>query len=103
MAFLRYSIRADADLLDVAIYTLVTWSGEQAERYMRELEDCCRLLADNPKIGRECDHISRGLRRIESGKHVVFYRILPDAGIWISRVLHQGMSPGNHDFEDDSV
>jgi plasmid stabilization system protein ParE len=39
------------------------------------------------------------MRRIEFGKHVVFFR-LTRSGVRIGRVLHQRMLPSRHSFED---
>ena len=97
MARLRFSRQAEADLFDIGLYTFRTWGPEQTERYLRELEDCCQLLADRPGLGRACDEIRSGLRRMEQGKHVVFYREEP-GGILVSRILHQRMLPENHDM-----
>jgi toxin ParE1/3/4 len=56
------------------------------------------MLADNPEAGRVCGDIRRGLRRMEHGRHVIFYR--PDAeGILISRVLHQRRLPRRYRIE----
>jgi toxin ParE1/3/4 len=30
---------------------------------------------NNPELGRTCDHVRPGLRRMEYGRHVLFYRI----------------------------
>ena len=60
-----------------AFYTFRTWGEIQTDRYLRQLEDCCQLLADNPALGRQCDEIRLGLRRMKQGKHVVFYRQEP--------------------------
>lgn len=58
------------------------------------------MLADNPEAGRLSDDIRRGVRRMEHGRHVIFYR--PDtAGILISRVLHQRMLPRRYSIEED--
>ena len=92
MATFRLSRRADADLIEIGTYTLETWGEDQAIRYLDELETCCRLLSDNPNLGRACDYIRSGLRRMESGRHVIFYRI-DDAGVVVSRILHQRMLP----------
>jgi plasmid stabilization system protein ParE len=54
-----------------------------------------RMLADKPALGRECGAVRPGLRRMERGEHVVFYR--EDAGgILISRILRQRMLPEKH-------
>ena len=99
MAALRFSRRAEADLLSIGVYTLRTWDEDQAIRYMDDLETCCRMLADNPALGRACDNVRPGLRRIERGAHVVFYR--KDArGILVSRI-HRRMLPERHAINDD--
>jgi toxin ParE1/3/4 len=50
------------------------------------------MLAANPALGRACSEIRPGLRRLEHGRHVVFYR-QDAAGILVSRILHQRMLP----------
>jgi toxin ParE1/3/4 len=99
VATFRFSRRAEADLLSIGDYTLRTWGEAQVARYIRELETCCQILADNPRLGRSCDHILPGLRRMEQGKHVVFYRQEP-GGILISRILHQRMLAERHTMDD---
>jgi toxin ParE1/3/4 len=58
------------------------------------------MLADNHGLGRGCDEIRSGLRRIESGRHVVFYREQA-GGILVSRILHQRMLPERQAMDDD--
>lgn len=99
MAAFRFSRRAEADLLSIGKYTLRTWGKAQTARYLSELEAFCQTLADNPALGRACDDIRPGLRRMEHGKHVVFYREAL-TGILISRILHQSMLPERHDAGD---
>jgi toxin ParE1/3/4 len=83
------------DLLSIGQYTVSTWGKAQAARYIDELEVCCQRLAENPSLGRGCDEIRPGLRRLEHAKHVVFYR-RESGGVLISRILHQRMLPGDH-------
>ena len=99
MAAFRFSRRAEADLLSIGDHTLRTRGKAQAARYVGELEVCCQTLSDNPALGRLCDEIRPGLRRLEHGEHVVFYR-QERAGILVSRILHQRMLPDRH-IEDD--
>ena len=100
MTAFRFSRRAEADLLSIGDYTLRTWGRDQTIRYIDALESCCQLLADNPALGRQCDDVRPGLRRIECGRHVVFYR--QDArGILVSRILHQRMLPERQAIEDE--
>ena len=88
------------DLLNIGLYTLRTWGEAQTDWDIRQLEDRWQLLADNPALGRSCDEIRPGLRRMEEGKHVVFYREEP-GGILISRILHQRMLPDNQALDDE--
>ncbi len=102
MATFRFSRRAEADLLGIAAYTLHTWGQDQTIRYIEDLETCCRMLADNPALGRSCHQIRPGLRRMEHGGHVVFYR-QEVAGILVSRILHQRMLPEGPAFDDQDL
>jgi toxin ParE1/3/4 len=95
VAAVRFSRRAEADLFDIATYTLKTCGASQAAYDLDELEACCQSLADNPSLGRACDDVRPGLRRMEQGKHVIFYRE-HKGGILVSRVLHQRMLPEQH-------
>ena len=100
MATFRFSRRAEADLLSIAGYTLHTWGEAQAYRYVGELETCCQMLADNPGLGRSCDDVRPGLRRMEHGKHVVFYRVQQPGGILVVRILHQRILPERQAIDD---
>ena len=95
-----FSLRAEADLDDIITFTIDRWNKAQADRYVAALDDCCQRLADNPLIGRACDEFLPGLRRMEQGSHVVFYR-QRDYGVRIIRILHKRMLPARHITEDD--
>jgi len=88
--------------MDIGVYTLRTWGPDQALRYLADLEGTCQTLANNPGCGRLCEHIRPGLRRLEQGRHVIFYR--KDAqGILISRILHDRMLPVQNFFNDEEL
>lgn len=92
MTVFRFSKRARDDLRDIAAYTIETWDKAQADRYLSELENCCRLVASNPGLARKCDNIREGYRRMEEGSHVLFFKF--DAvGALVVRVLHKSMMP----------
>jgi toxin ParE1/3/4 len=96
----RLSKLARLDLMDIADYTVDTWGPEQAQRSLDSLEGCFNRLVEAPRIGRPCDRIRMGYRRIEHEKHVILYRADHD-GIFISRVLHQRMLPSVHLIDDE--
>lgn len=88
----KFSRLALADLKGISRYTVRTWGAEQAVRYLNELGECVRRITKPPLAGRECEAVKPGLRRIEQGRHVIFYR-QHTGRIVISRVLHQRMLP----------
>jgi toxin ParE1/3/4 len=92
MPSLQFSIRALQDLAGIDAYTLEEWGETQADRYLGRLQACFTMLLENSRLGRDCGRIRSDLRRMEHGKHVVFYRLV-DGGIRVSRILHQSMSP----------
>ena len=102
MALFRFSRRAEADLLSIGAYTLRTWGEDQVIRYIDDLETCCQMLAENPVLGRTCDDVRPGLRRMERGRHVVFYR-QEAGGILVSRILHQRMLPERQTIDDEEA
>ena len=89
---------AQADVRGIFRYTSEKWSEDQAVRYTTALRDCFLTIAQHPAMGRACDSVSEGLRRLELGKHVIFYRTI-EKGIRIVRVLHQRMLPAKARFE----
>jgi toxin ParE1/3/4 len=99
VSVLRYSPQAENDLLEISLYTLFTWSENQAEKYLSDIHECVRMLAGNPRLGRSCEDIRTGLRRFEKGRHVIFYRRNP-SGILVVRILHQSMLPEPQFFEE---
>jgi toxin ParE1/3/4 len=107
VAAFRFSRRAEDDLLSIGDYTLRTWGKRtrgkaQAARYIGELEVCCQTLANNPALGRLCEDVRPGLRRLEHGKHVVFYRQEQErSGVLVSRILHQRMLLDRHAIDDE--
>jgi toxin ParE1/3/4 len=97
----RFTRLAEADLLDIGLYTHRTWGQRQCSLYLRKLEERCYELANDPTRGRSCDEIRPGLLRTRVGKHVLFYRVEP-GGILVSRVLHERMLPENQAMEDEA-
>jgi toxin ParE1/3/4 len=101
MASYRLSRMAETDLLGIATYTLNTWGQDQTVSYLDGLEACCRQLANKPELGRACDQVRSGLRRMEYGRHVLFYRV-EAKGIVISRILHQRKLPERQSIDEDT-
>ena len=91
----RLTRRAEADLVSIGEQTLASWGIEQCARYLDALEACCQNLADTPLLGHACPDVGAGFRRMEQGKHVLFYKVESD-GVLVVRVLHRRMLPRLH-------
>jgi toxin ParE1/3/4 len=89
----RFSLApaAQRDLDGIFDYTLAHWGRDQALRYVDLIEAACAELAAAPHRAPACDHIRKGYRRRAIGRHVLYFRIVPD-GIAVVRILHQRMN-----------
>jgi toxin ParE1/3/4 len=87
---------AQADLEQIWDYTRGRWGVDQAEEYLRELQRAIERAAANPRIGRACDEIRPGYRKLAAGSHTLFYRVTAEAVIDVVRVLHQRMDVDRH-------
>ena len=90
---LKLTIRQEAidDLNDIWNYTKTKWSENQAEKYYQTIKSSCKLIAENPNIGKSYNEISRHLFGLKTGKHVIFYSILAGVEIEVIRILHERM------------
>lgn len=92
MANLLFSNKAVEDLTNIWNYTVEMWSEAQADRYYNQLVNTCRqLAAQSDCLGRAYEEIMTGLYGYRTGRHVVFYRSLPENTVEIVRILHERM------------
>lgn len=82
--------RARRDVDAIADYTLAKWGERQAEKYIAELDQRFRWLAQYPMAGRPRDEIGEGYRSYPHGSHVIFY-VADGAGVAIIGVPHGAM------------
>lgn len=87
---------AQADLEQIWDYTQDRWGVDQAEDYLRELQRAINRIATNPRIGRACDEIRPGYRKLAAGSHTLFYRVTAEDVIDVVRILHRRMDVDRH-------
>ncbi len=87
---------AQADLEEIWDYTHHRWGVDQAEEYLRELQRAIERFAANPQIGRACDEIRPGYRKLAAGSHTLFHRVTAEGVIDVVRVPHQRMDVDRH-------
>jgi len=85
-----------ADLEQIWDYTRGRWGVDQAEEYLRQLQRAIERAAANPRIGRACDEVRPGYRKLAAGSHTLFYRVIALAVIDVVRILHQRMDVDRH-------
>lgn len=90
MSRYRLTPRALRDLDQITDHTLATWGERQAEKYLADLDQRLRWLAQNPKVGRLRDDIGEGYRSFPHGAHVIFY-VIGEEGVAIIGVPHGAM------------
>jgi toxin ParE1/3/4 len=78
--------KAETDLLEIWLY-IAQDSPRAADRLLDRIETECRLLADNPRLGRARPELAPDARARIVGRYLVLYRER-DEGIEVVRVVH---------------
>ena len=93
---LEISEKAFEDIESIWLYTVETWSVEQADRYYNLIFDEIEYIAKKPLSGRNFSNIREGYRCSKIKSHLIFYRYRELQGVVeIIRVLHQSMDIEN--------
>ncbi len=82
------------DLDEIWLYTLQTWSLEQADRYYGLIYKEINFLANTPGSGKDLNHIRKGYRASKVKSHFIFYKYSLSE-IEIIRILHEHMDIPN--------
>lgn len=91
MAKYKLTNKAVEDLAEIWNYTFDKWSEQQADKYYEMLISICEDIAINPSLGKHYEGITQNLLGIRANRHVIFYRIIEDNYIEITRFLHGRM------------
>ena len=95
MAELKLSQKAEADVAEIADYTIGKFGVMQARRYRDSFQGCFNSLRENPLLGRSARELAPGLRLIRQHAHIIFYLHTQDQ-ILVVRVLHHSMDFERH-------
>lgn len=90
MTRIKFRAAASADLRRIAKDTRAKWGEEQAATYSAALRDAIKSLRDFPLRYPEFPGRRAPFRRMNSGRHAVFYLVTGDL-IEVVRVLHTAM------------
>lgn len=95
MAKFKFTNDAVKDLSDFWSYTVETWSESQADKYYKLIINSCSAIAKKPQIGKIYSEIYPDLKGKLISKHIIFYRVMEDQSIEITRILHERMDLKN--------
>jgi len=95
MAKFKLTNNAVKDLSDIWSYTVETWSESQADKYYKLIINACSAIAKKPEIGKVYPEIYPDLKGKITSKHLIFYRVMEDKSIEITRILHERMDLKN--------
>ena len=87
--------KAVENLNGISNYTFDEQSETQADRYTNQLIQFCQDIANNPNIGKNHDGVTKDLFGLKANKHIIFYRVLKNKPIEITRILHCRMDLKN--------
>lgn len=87
---IEISQSAEADLLDIFLYSIEEFGVAQAERYKILLENAFQALSETPGMARLRRGISPPVRVLPVEKHMIIYTIREDGQtVYVLRVRHQ--------------
>ena len=95
MMRLRLSERARADLDGIWEHTAQRWDIDQAEAYLRAINQALTLLRENPRLGRNVGDAKPGYFKFPAVSHVIYYK-LPPGTLDVIRILHKTMDAELH-------
>lgn len=78
---------AKRDVAQLAERSEREWGKRRTRRYLDKIEAKIAMLADNPMLGHDAEMSRPNLRRMNSGRHAVFY-VVGENRIEAIRVLH---------------
>ena len=83
---------AESDIERIADETIERWGREQARSYVAAHRADITSLVEVPKRFPIHEQTARGLQRMRSGHHLVFYLVGEDA-VEVVRVFHERRDP----------
>lgn len=88
--------RAVRDIDEIWTYTRERWGGAQADRYVTLIRDACLALGRGEVTGVDASAVRPGYRRVQVGRHLIFFRSLPGGVPEVVRILHERMDWPRH-------
>jgi toxin ParE1/3/4 len=92
---LRFTRKAENDLVSAHDYTVAHFGIAQWNFYERSLKTALADLPHHPALGIDFTAVRPNIRRLIHRSHAIYYRIEPDH-ILVLRILGVRQDPGRH-------
>ena len=88
-----YSSRARRDLTEIRGWTVKNFGSDQANRYLAQLHESVRNIAENPGLASDASDLREGLHKTVARSRVVYF-LLSESRLDVARILHGSMDAG---------
>lgn len=88
MANYKLSTKAAIDIAEIYEYGIFKFGLNQAQTYLKGLEENLGVLVSRPELSRKANYISPSLYRFKYQSHIVFFTLAEDEA-FIVRILEQ--------------
>ena len=95
MSNYRLTPDAQSDLIEIRRFTLDRWGEAQSKKYLAELRQTIRLLAEPPSLGKRRPDVGTEVSSFPHVSHVIYY-VVHEQQLVVFGVLHRRMVPVNH-------
>jgi len=95
MLSFRLTPEAKSDLIEIRHYTLKQWGAAQSQKYLSELRQTIRLLAETPLLGKSRPDVGSDVLSFPQASHIIYY-VVHERQLVVFGVLHKCMVPLNH-------
>jgi len=95
MTTFRLTPDAKEDLIKIRRYTIKQWGIKQSQKYLSDLRQTIKLLAETPSLGKSRLDVGSYVFSFPHVSHVIYY-FAHKQKIVVFGVLHKSMVPQNH-------
>ena len=102
MLIYRLTPDAQTDLIEFRRFTVSQWGAAQSQKYLFELRQTIRLLAETPSLGKARPDVGSSVLSFPHASHVIYY-VVHEQPLIVFGVLHKRMVPLNHMAEREVI
>jgi toxin ParE1/3/4 len=102
MLIYRLTPDAQTDLIEIRRFTVKQWGTAQSQKYLLELRQTIRLLAETPSLGKSRPDVGSSVLSFPHVSHVIYY-VAHEQQLIVFGVLHKRMVPLNHLAEREVI